>query len=358
MDERKHDGTRGGGGEERIDRAFGHEAGRGAPSARGSGTVEIEWHQLNLKYAALRIEDPARQAKVVASMAEHGQESAVLVVREGGGFVLIDGYARVNALKSLKRDTVRGVELPMSETEALVYCHKLTSERRRTAIEDGWFIRELMENHGMILGAVGAALNRSKSWVSRRRALVRELPAAIQEMVRTGELSPYVAMKYMVPLARANAGDCVTLAEKVAGQGASTRQMGELYEAWRRADPTVRRRLISEPLLFLRANEAAAGPGPPDEGAELLRDIEVVGGASRRARQRLRKVAVVVDARMAGTWRETQRSYDMLCAEMEERIDAGQGDTAGDSAAEGEGARAARDREGCGGVAEHGAACP
>jgi ParB-like chromosome segregation protein Spo0J len=320
--------------------------------------VEIEWHLLNMKYAALRIEDPARQAKVVASIAQHGQESAVLVVREGGGFVLIDGYARARGLKVLGRDTVVAVELPMTATEALVFCHKLVSARRHTALEDGWLVRELVESHGMSQRTVACRLSRSTSWVSRRLALVRELPAVVQERVRAGEVCPYAAMKYLVPLARANVAECVTLTRNVAGHGLSARQLGELYEAWRRSDPAVRKRLVEEPLLFLRATEAVVGPQPPDEGTELLRDIEVVGGVSRRARHRLRKVMVVVDARLTGTWQETQRAFDLLCAAMEERIDAGQGDTAGDSAAQGEGPRAAGDREGRGGIAELGEASP
>jgi len=320
--------------------------------------VEIEWHLLNMKYATLRIEDPARQAKVMASIAERGQESAVLVVREGDGFVLIDGYARARALKTLKRDTVLAVELPMTATEALVFCHKLLSARRHTALEDGWLVRELLESHGMSQRSVACRLNRSQSWVSRRLTLVRDLPSEVQARVRAGEVCPYAAMKYLVPMARAITADCETLAGNIAGQGLSARQIGEIYETWRRSDPAVRKRLVEEPLLYLRAIETAAGPAPPDEGAELRRDLEIVGSVSRRARHRVRKVMVVVDARLTGTWQETQRAFDLLCAEMEERINAGQGDSAGDSAAQGEGARTASDREGRGGIAELGETSP
>lgn len=42
--------------------------------------VEIEFHQLTLRYEALRIVDPARQARLTASIAEGGQRTPVLVV--------------------------------------------------------------------------------------------------------------------------------------------------------------------------------------------------------------------------------------------------------------------------------------
>jgi hypothetical protein len=49
-------------------------------------------------------------------------------------------------------------------------------------------------------GRAGPSLTRSVSWVSRRLALVRELPESIQEHVRRGEIVAHAAEKYLVPL--------------------------------------------------------------------------------------------------------------------------------------------------------------
>jgi hypothetical protein len=47
--------------------------------------------------------------------------------------------------------------------------------------------------------------DRSVSWVSRRLGLVTDLPPAVQEQVRLSAIGAHAAMKYLVPLARANA---------------------------------------------------------------------------------------------------------------------------------------------------------
>jgi ParB-like nuclease family protein len=66
----------------------------------------VALHQLALRHADLRIDDPVRRQRLTASLAEVGQQVAVVVVAEGARFVLIDGYRRVEALRRLGRDTV------------------------------------------------------------------------------------------------------------------------------------------------------------------------------------------------------------------------------------------------------------
>jgi hypothetical protein len=65
--------------------------------------------------------------------------------------------------------------------------------------------------------------------VSRRLALVEELPETIQEHVRRGELPAHAAMKHLVPFARANPEACERLVAAIAGKGLTNRQIGQLY---------------------------------------------------------------------------------------------------------------------------------
>jgi hypothetical protein len=51
-------------------------------------------------------------------------------------------------------------------------------------------------------------LCRSESWVSRRFALLDVLAASAQDRVRAGTGPAHAAMKYLVPLARANQRQC------------------------------------------------------------------------------------------------------------------------------------------------------
>jgi len=306
--------------------------------------LELELHQLQMKYERLRIADPGRQARLLASITESGQQSPVLVVNAGADrYVLIDGYRRVSALRRLGSDTVEAVVLGMSEEEALVFCHRQQQASGRSALEDGWLIRELMEFFGLGLGEVGLRLGRSKSWVSRRLALVRQLPDAVQELVRAGRLCAHAAMKYLVPLARANSKDCIKLAEGIRGRRLSAREVRDLYVAWRLADNEERRRIVDNPLLYLKAAEEVSRPAEDPEEAKreaLVRDMDVLCGVCHRARRRVREAGGDLDhptyrRRLKQGWRESRLAFERLEERMEEGLRAGCGHEDGGSEAEG-----------------------
>ena len=100
--------------------------------------MQIELEQLELRYEATRIDDPSRRARLMTSLVEHGQQSAVLVVAGDGdgSYVLIDGYGRVAALAELGRDLVEATVLDLPEGEALIVAHRLEGVRRRSAVEE------------------------------------------------------------------------------------------------------------------------------------------------------------------------------------------------------------------------------
>ncbi|OIP39033.1 MAG: hypothetical protein AUK47_10790 [Deltaproteobacteria bacterium CG2_30_63_29] len=252
--------------------------------------MDIELHELDLRYAGLRVNNPTRYARLVASLAQDGQRDPVLVVRQDERFVLIDGYARVRALGALGRDVVAAVILELNTVEALVLTWRLEVRGRRSALEDGWLVAELIDTYGWGQGAVAERLQRSKSWVSRRLALVRTLSDAVQDAVRKGRIPAHAAMKHLVPLARANASDCEAIVAGLDDMTVSVRQVERLYMGYKRADALGRQRLAANPRLFLQADEASrAEPDLDDKdpAKPLIDDLEAIAGLSRRARRRL-----------------------------------------------------------------------
>jgi len=262
--------------------------------------MEIEFHQLERKYAGLRIVEAARRARLVASLCTHGQQQPVLVVRgarhEEGveRYVLIDGYARAAALAELKRDSVEATVLELTEAQALVLAFRLERHRVRSAIEEAWLLRELIEGHALAQRALAPLLGRSASWVSRRLALIAALPVVAEAAVRAGRLPAYAAMKYLVPLARANAGACEQLVAQLGRRRVSVRQLARLYAGWRAGNAAQRQAIVEQPWLYLdldeKQEEAAA---PTDPGTEreqrLLRDLGVLAAICRRVREALRE---------------------------------------------------------------------
>jgi ParB family chromosome partitioning protein len=257
--------------------------------------MQLEFHQLDRRWEHLRVRHPARQRRLLASLAEAGQQTPIVVVAAEGQadrYVVIDGYKRIVALEQLGRDTVEAVVWPMSEAAAVLLDRSLRLSEHETALEVGWLLAELERRFGYSLDELARRFDRSVSWVSRRLALAEILPEAIQQQVREGKIPAQVAMKFLVPVARQSLEDCQRMAAIFAEHHCDTREAGQLYGAWRKGSPAIRKRILDDPELFFKTQRQAQENAPPGTGAELLRDLEMVVAIVNRAQRRLAGAAV------------------------------------------------------------------
>lgn len=198
--------------------------------------MEVELHQLTLRYAHLRKRHPRAERALLGSLAAIGQQLPIVVVSEAERFILIDGYKRVRALKRLGNDTVRATCWPIGEVDALLLERGLR-RAGEDALDQAWLLAELKERFSWSLEDLARGFERSRSWVSRRLALLQALPSSIQEQVRAGALSAHAAMKYLVPLARANSSAAEQLATALAVFKPTTREVAALYAGWQPCNP-------------------------------------------------------------------------------------------------------------------------
>jgi ParB/RepB/Spo0J family partition protein len=327
--------------------------------------MELEHHQLILRYEHLRLRCPQRERRLLASLAQHGQQMPIVVVsEEAGGFVVVDGYKRVRAMRRLGCDTLQAACWDMGEAEALLLGRLMRTGAEQSAFEQGLWLRELHLRFALSLDELSRRFDRSVSWVSRRLALVGALPETVQKRVLGGEMVAHAAMKYLVPLARANRADCERFTEAVAGRGLTTRQVGELVVAYRSGGASTRALVLSDPLLVLKARCEASRPvgGEPHSACgDLLRDFEVVAAVARRALKRLCEGAAVGLAPaeredLLGSFRQARRAMERLAGQIHKEMDdAGRAAAHGDPPASSPGDGPALDRQGDGDRTWHGA---
>jgi ParB/RepB/Spo0J family partition protein len=250
--------------------------------------LRLDLHALIPRFASLRLHDPSRLARLVASIEQRGQLMPVVAVPEADGdrhWVLIDGYRRREALQRLGEDQIWVDVWARSVDEALLASLARGPERAWEAIEEAALIAELSSRHS--LQAIARELGRDVSWVSRRLSLIKALPEDLLDQVRSGRISLWAATRILAPLARANGAHARTLLAQLEAQPLSTRELGRLYEHYRQASKVQRRRLVENPALFVQALDSrtqasadkrlAAGP----EGA-WYKDLRVVGALLER----------------------------------------------------------------------------
>ena len=254
--------------------------------------MELEFHQLDLRYERLKVARPEPERRLLASLAEVGQQVPIVVVKgtAEGSFVVIDGYKRVRALGRLGRDTVGASCWPGEEAEVLIVTSLMQTAEPETALEQSWLLAELRERFDFSLEELARRFGHSVSWVSRRLALLQDLPETIQERVRRGEIGAHGAAKYLVPLARANRQVCLDLMEATSATRLSSRDLGILCTAYQTGNWVSRQRLLEAPLVFLKSHKEmqatpAVEPAPSDS---LLTDLEILSATARRADRRLR----------------------------------------------------------------------
>jgi len=261
--------------------------------------MDLELHQLELRYEGLRDRNTPREKRLLASLADVGQQTPIVVVADSaaagadaavGRHVVVDGYKRVRLLRRLGQDTVVATRWELPEPDALVLEGLMRAREQTGPIEQGWLLRELRQRFDLSLQELARRFDRDISWVSRRLALVERLPARVEHHVRSGAIGAHAAMKFLVPLARAKTADAERLADALAPLGLSTRQIGALALAYARGNAQARQRLVQNPLLVLRAHEPSAS-GPPTPAEQLLSDVELLSAVARRVHGRLRRGA-------------------------------------------------------------------
>lgn len=298
--------------------------------------MDLECHQLDRRYEALRTRDPRKERQLLASLAEHGQQLPVVVVAADERFILVDGYKRLRALIRLAQDTVRALHWEIDEPEALILEQLMRAADPIGPLEQGWALDALQTRFGLALPDLARRFDKTASWVSRRLALVRDLPEPIHGAVRAGRLAPHAAMKYLVPLARANHTDCVRLVEAITPHRLTTRQIGRLYQVYVTGPEPSRDLVLTDPLLVLRVTEdTPRAPVRPEASAPeaLLTDLHILGAVARRARRRLQHGGGLLPPERARAWRlfdQAQMDFHDLQRRCEQELrDARSGDAHG-----------------------------
>src|SRR6185437_1977682 len=100
--------------------------------------MQLEFHQLDRRWEHLRARHPSRQRRLLASLADVGQQTPIVVVATedpADRYVVIDGYKRIAALEQLGRDTVDAVVWPMAEAAAVLLDRSLRLSEHETPLE-------------------------------------------------------------------------------------------------------------------------------------------------------------------------------------------------------------------------------
>ncbi|HBG05258.1 MAG: hypothetical protein A2075_20915 [Geobacteraceae bacterium GWC2_58_44] len=163
-----------------------------APVANGHSqeTVNIATAEIGERFAPLRIVEPQAERTMLTSMEKYGQLTPVAVCRIAPGEQeLLDGFKRLRAARQLGLAELSARPFDLSIRAGKATMLQLNRVGRViSGMEEALVVHSLHHEDGLNQVEIALLLNRHKSWVCRRLALIERLSDEAQQMIRLGLL--------------------------------------------------------------------------------------------------------------------------------------------------------------------------
>jgi hypothetical protein len=260
----------------------------------------VELSSLDLRYEGHRLRDDAREARLLASIAERGIEEPLCGVDTSEARLLLDGFKRCRSARKLGIACVPYLSLGEEEATGILGLMRVSTDKGLSILEQARFVVDLVSIHGMSVAEVAQRLSRSKGWVSMRRSLLEEMSPVIRPVLFRGALPVYSYLYTLRPFMRMNEvgpKPVERFVEAVAGQRLSVRDIELLAHAYFRGPASLREAIEGGKLgwsLEQMKNVPQDREGCNEFERGLLRDLQLV----RKSMQRL--MARCHDPRLSG----------------------------------------------------------
>lgn len=161
--------------------------------------------KLDERLERYRLNQPKLEQQMLKSLRDYGQLSPIVVCQLDGETVLVDGFKRLRAARTLKgQDQLLARFLESDEQGAKAAIFNLNRVTGRPVeLEEAWIIYALVIDDGLQQIEVAQMLGRHKSWVNRRLALIERLCEEAREALRLGLITPTQA-RHLTRLPRGN----------------------------------------------------------------------------------------------------------------------------------------------------------
>lgn len=150
--------------------------------------VSVPLSKLDIRLKRLRNTAESSVQNMVMSLKKRGQLTPMVAARQGSVYILIDGFKRQMAAEILNLKSLLVIIVKWEEVIQKAQMYLLNKNNGFTMIEEGLLIRELVEKDGLNQTEVATLLDRHKSFVNRRLAIIRDLSPQVIEDIKLGLL--------------------------------------------------------------------------------------------------------------------------------------------------------------------------
>ncbi|MEY2725123.1 MAG: hypothetical protein RLZZ458_990 [Planctomycetota bacterium] len=212
------------------------------------------------RFRRYRLSVPEAERDLAESMQRYGQIAPVVVCVCGGEYILIDGFKRLAAARSIRGfETLQSRTIECDQRSAKAALYNLNRASRSVQeIEEAWIVQALVREDGLSQVEAAELLSHHKSWVCRRLALLERLCPAAREDLSLGLLSPTQA-RLLVRLPAGNQIEALDTARRESLSAAEFRGLIDLLLASGTREKKAF--VLEKPRLALQQATAVAMPG-------------------------------------------------------------------------------------------------
>ena len=215
---------------------------------------EISISEFDLSLSVMRIMNMARILQVEKSMQLHGQLQPVVARAHEGIYQLIDGFKRFYAAEDLMIESLqcRLLDIDLTQAKVLLLSYNRPHQSME-AWEEAMVLQDLQKTHSMDQCSLAQLTGYSRSWVSRRLALIDKMDEEISSDIMMGVLTSSHA-RALTKLPRGNQGD---VARVIATYRLTSRQCDTLVDTFLKAkDEKQQRYILTHPEQILRKDQS------------------------------------------------------------------------------------------------------
>lgn len=162
---------------------------------KGDEVRPVSLDLLDERLQRYRLVQPRLERTLAQSLERYGQISPVVICVREQSYVLVDGFKRLRAartLKGMEQLEARRIDVDEHGAKAAIY-NLNRAGQRPVELEESWIVHALVREDGLSQVEAAQLLGRHKSWVNRRLAMLERLCEAAKEELRLGLLSPAMA---------------------------------------------------------------------------------------------------------------------------------------------------------------------
>jgi ParB-like chromosome segregation protein Spo0J len=230
---------------------------------------------LGVAYRRYRLSDPAAEEAMARSLRSYGQLAPVTACERNGRAELLDGFKRHAAAAVLAWPTLsaRLIEADERLAKAAIFGLNRTGQHP-SELEEAWIVQALVREDGLTQVEAAALLNKHRSWVCRRLALLERLGAEAQAELRLGLLTPGLARQ----LTRLPAGNQAAVLSASRRESLTVHEVQGLVDLLQGASQEQEAYVLGSPRAALRQQESVPVRDPrlSPAGNRLARQLSLL----------------------------------------------------------------------------------